>query len=318
MSGAGGWQPRVSAEQIERVRGYRVLNEIVPARWAEGSVEANGARHHYWRTGGDGDKAVVVLLHGILAGGLTWTRVAKALDPDFDLVLLDARGHGGTVGSVEGYSYATLTQDVVGVIAALGLERPSLLGHSLGGVTAALVAARHPDLVRSIVVEDAAWGSEQRSRGEAIGQSEGYNAWLSAYIGYLEQLKTQAHSEQMAAALAQMLPGSTAWPEEEYVPWVAAQAALDLDLVRQGPVLWNGMALDEPLSELVREITCPMLLLTGNAARGGSGRPEITDAVVEHGRDVRHVHFEEAGHLIHLDAYERFIEVARAFLMEQA
>jgi pimeloyl-ACP methyl ester carboxylesterase len=318
MSGAGGWQPRVTAEQIERVRRYRTLEEVVPAQWAEGNVEANGARHHYWRTGGGDGKPVVVLLHGILAGGVTWTRAAKALEPDFDLVLLDARGHGGTVGSVEGYSHATLVQDVVGVIAALELERPSLLGHSLGGVTAALLAARHPDLVRSIVMEDAAWGSEQRGRGEAIGQSEGYNAWLSAYIGYLERLKTQAHSEQMVAALAQLPPGSTAWPEEEFVPWVAAQAALNLDLVRQGPALWNAMALDEPLSELAREITCPLLLLTGNPERGGSGRPEITEAVVEQGRDVRHVHLQEAGHLIHLDAYERFVEVVRAFLMEQA
>ena len=54
MSGARGWRPRVSTEQIEQVRGYRTLEDIVPALWTEGSVEANGVRHHYWRTGGGG------------------------------------------------------------------------------------------------------------------------------------------------------------------------------------------------------------------------------------------------------------------------
>lgn len=315
MSASGSWQPRIAPEEIERVRGYRTIEQIVPARWAQGYVEANGARHHYWRTGGP--QPPVVLLHGILAAGVTWTRVAKALEGDFDLVLLDARGHGGSEGAVEEYTYHTLVADVAGVIQALGLDRPSLVGHSMGGVTAALVAAEHPGLVRSIVLEDAAWGSQQRARGEQIGQAEGYTAWLSAYVAYLEALKTQAHGERMAAALPQLPPGSIACPEEELVPWVEAQAALNLDLVRQGPALWQGMALDEPLSAVATRIACPMLLLTGAPARGGSGDPAVVEAIAGNGHVVRHVLFAEAGHLIHLDQYERFIKVVREFLLEQ-
>jgi pimeloyl-ACP methyl ester carboxylesterase len=313
MSASGSWQPRIAPDEIERVRGYRPLEQIMPDRWTQGYVEANGARHHYWRTGGP--QPPVVLLHGILAGGVTWTHVAKALEADFDLVLLDARGHGGSDGVVDEYTYHTLVEDVVGVIKGLGLERPSLVGHSMGGVTAALVAAEHPELVRSIVLEDAAWDSQQRARGELIGQADGYNAWLGAYVAYLEALKAQAHSERMAAALPLLPPGSMAWPEEELVPWVEAQAALNLDLVRQGPALWRGMALDEPLSAVVRRITCPMLLLTSAPARGGSGDPAVVGAIVENGHEVRHVAFAEAGHLIHLDQYEQYVEVTKAFLL---
>ena len=60
--------------------------------WQSGFVDANGLRLHYTRTGGDGPP--VVLAHGVTDSGLCWARVAKALSPDFDVIMVDARGHG--------------------------------------------------------------------------------------------------------------------------------------------------------------------------------------------------------------------------------
>jgi pimeloyl-ACP methyl ester carboxylesterase len=309
MGGAQG----SSDEQIAAVRGYRRIEEIVPGHWVEGDVVANGARQHYYRTGGD--KPPLVLLHGILAGGRYWTRVARALEQDHDVIMLDARGHGGSEGIASGLSYELLAADVAGVIRALGLARPSLLGHSMGGVTAALVAARYPELVRAIVIEDAAW--RDSARMEAAAQSEGYRAWLDSYLAYLKRLKTQTHKERLVAALGQLPPGTAVWPEEEYVPWVEVQAALDLDLVRHGPAVAAMLRLETPLSEVVKRITCPILLLTGNPARGGSGDPAVVQEIVAAWHGGRHVPFADAGHLIHLDQFERFIAVVRDFLSQE-
>jgi pimeloyl-ACP methyl ester carboxylesterase len=253
-----------------------------------------------------------VLLHGILAAGRYWTRVAKALEQDHDVIMLDERGHGHSDGIATGLSYDVLAEDVAGVIRALALEKPSLLGHSMGGVTAALVAATHPDLVRALIVEDAAW--RDTARMEEAAQSEGYRAWLDTYIAYLERLKTQTHEERLVSALAELPPGTGVWPEEEYVPWVQVQAALDLDVVRLGPAAAAMLRLETPLSEVVKRITCPILLLTGDLGHGGSGDPVVVGENVAAWHGGQHVHFADAGHLIHLNQYDRFIAVVRAFL----
>ncbi|MBV9356972.1 MAG: alpha/beta fold hydrolase, partial [Chloroflexi bacterium] len=60
--------------------------------WFEGDVVANGIKQHYARTGGD--KPVLVLAHGASDSGLCWTRLAQALEGEYDVVMPDARGHG--------------------------------------------------------------------------------------------------------------------------------------------------------------------------------------------------------------------------------
>ena len=60
--------------------------------WSDGYIDVNGNKIHYYRTGGD--KAPVVINHGAGDDGLCWTRVAKVLEKDYDVILPDARGHG--------------------------------------------------------------------------------------------------------------------------------------------------------------------------------------------------------------------------------
>jgi pimeloyl-ACP methyl ester carboxylesterase len=298
---------------LTAVQAYRPLAELIPPHWREGTLVANGIRQRYYRTGGD--KPPLVVLHGILAGGVTWLRVAKTLATDYDLVLLDARGHGGSDGIAAGISYELLVEDAAALIRALELDRPALLGHSMGGVTAAALAAAHPELVRAVLLEDAVWGDTAHL--PRIGESEQYRAWLAGYTAYLEALRTQAHEQRMLAALPYLPPGPTGlWPEEEYVPWVEAQSQLDLALVRQGPSLWSTLRPAIPLAALAPAISCPLLLMTGSPARGSNVHPADVAAVLERAPAARHVAFERSGHLIHLDEFERSIEVVSAFLRE--
>ncbi|WEK41910.1 MAG: alpha/beta fold hydrolase [Candidatus Sphingomonas colombiensis] len=78
--------------------------------------------------------------------------LARALDGAFDVVLPDARGHGGSSAPDKGYLYDDLAGDVVGLIAALALDAPILLGHSMGGMTAAVVAAGLGSATKALVL----------------------------------------------------------------------------------------------------------------------------------------------------------------------
>src|SRR5580692_11319410 len=106
--------------------------------WIGAVCETNGIGTHYLRTGGA--KPSVVLLHGLMGNGACWTHLARSLEGEFDVVMPDARGHGGSSAPLHGYRYDDLASDVVGLLRGLKLSRPVLLGHSMGGMTAAVVA----------------------------------------------------------------------------------------------------------------------------------------------------------------------------------
>jgi N-formylmaleamate deformylase len=130
--------------------------------WISGICETNNIAIHYLRTGGA--KPPVVLLHGLMGSGACWAPVARALEGEFDVVMPDARGHGDSSAPHHGYRYDDHASDVVGLIGALELSRPVLLGHSMGGMTAAVVAGRGAGGIRGLILVDPTFLSPERQR----------------------------------------------------------------------------------------------------------------------------------------------------------
>lgn len=112
--------------------------------WSAAICEANRISIHYTRTGGN--KPPVILLHGLTGSGACWTPVARALEGEYDVIMPDARGHGKSSVPDDGYRYEDYASDVVSLIEALELSPPIVIGHSMGGMTAALVASHKQTL----------------------------------------------------------------------------------------------------------------------------------------------------------------------------
>lgn len=130
--------------------------------WTSAVCEANGIDIHYLRT--SGSKSPLVLLHGLSGSGGCWSPLARALEAEFDVVMPDARGHGNSSIPLHGYRYEDHARDVVGLIQGLGLTAPVLLGHSMGGMTAALVASQISAALRGVVLADPTFLSPERQR----------------------------------------------------------------------------------------------------------------------------------------------------------
>jgi len=130
--------------------------------WTTNTLKVNGIDVHYLRTGGD--KPPVVLLHGLMLNGACWTPLARVLEGDYDVIMPDARGHGSSSAPDHGYRYDDLVRDVVSLIDALGLVTPVLLGHSMGGMTAAVVASQYSKRLRGLVLADPTFLTSQRQR----------------------------------------------------------------------------------------------------------------------------------------------------------
>jgi 3-oxoadipate enol-lactonase len=120
----------------------------------ERRVQAGGVRLAY-RTWGPAEAPPVVLLHALGEESSDWARVAEALAPAWRVYAPDLRGHGAS-DWLGGYTIEQLTTDLAAFLDALGLDRVTLVGHSLGGPPAYLYSARHPDRVARLVLEDPA------------------------------------------------------------------------------------------------------------------------------------------------------------------
>lgn len=126
-----------------------------PETWTENFIDTQGGYIRYFRTGGD--KPSMILLHGAMNNGLCWTRVAKALEIDFDIVMPDARGHGKSVSNQKGYSLSEIVEDTAELIKHLKIAPVIVMGHSMGAQMATELGARYPDLVKKLVLEDPAY-----------------------------------------------------------------------------------------------------------------------------------------------------------------
>ena len=130
--------------------------------WISGACDTNGVNVHYLRTGGA--KHPIVLLHGLTGNGACWTPLARLLEGELDVVMPDARGHGGSSAPHHGYRYDDHASDVLGLIQGLTLSAPVLLGHSMGGMTAAVVAGRKTGIIRGVILVDPTFLSPERQR----------------------------------------------------------------------------------------------------------------------------------------------------------
>jgi esterase len=108
--------------------------------------------HH--RDAGEGTRPLV-LLHGLFGSSANWMGIARALAPDWRVVVPDLRNHGRSFHDPD-VSYPALAGDVRALLDALGLEHALLVGHSMGGKTAMWLALTAPERVERLVVVDSA------------------------------------------------------------------------------------------------------------------------------------------------------------------
>jgi esterase len=97
----------------------------------------------------------VAILHGLFGSGRNWVSIGRSLAAAHRVLLFDLRNHGASPWA-EGMSYAEMAADVRAGLAARGLARAALLGHSLGGKVAMALALAEPQAVERLVVVDIA------------------------------------------------------------------------------------------------------------------------------------------------------------------
>lgn len=118
---------------------------------ATGTIERGDGTRVAFEVDGDGDAPSIVLVHGITENRASWDPVVPGLAAEQPVVRIDLRGHGESSDAAD-YGIEALAGDVAAVVEHLGLDRPHLVGHSLGGAVVTFAAAAIP--VGSVVNVD--------------------------------------------------------------------------------------------------------------------------------------------------------------------
>lgn len=263
--------------------------------FSQNYVSANDLQVFYHRVGSQ-DNPPLVLLHGFGDNGLCWLRVAQDLQDQYDVIMPDARGHGRTQGNLQNFGYDQLGADALAVIRALGLARPFLFGHSMGAQTALIVAARAPELVRALVLEDPPF-DHAASQDPQVLQTIADEARI---------FQERPLAEKMIA-IRENNPG---WHEAEIGPWAESKGEYDPQIqsppirVRMHQYAWRPIA---------ARVTCPVLLVTASPGKG-----IVTPAVAAEAARLmpkcKTVQISDAGHCIHRDAYAATMQPVTDFL----
>jgi pimeloyl-ACP methyl ester carboxylesterase len=275
------------------------IRRTMMTKWYEDNIKTNGIQLHYTRTGGD--KPPVVLAHGFSDDGLCWTPVAQKLEADYDVIMVDARGHGRSDAPEEGYNPTVMSADLAGVITGLGLNKPAVLGHSMGGSTTMALAGTYPDIPGAIIIEDS--GARNYFSEDTPEARERRKHWHDRIIN----LQSKTHEGLIDHARSD----TPTWSEAELEPWANAKLRFNLNaLNRQG-----ADEVDWP--KILKGITCPALLLTADNDRGAGVTPERAAEMQEIVPQLQVVNISGAGHNIRREQFAPYMQAISTFLAQE-
>jgi pimeloyl-ACP methyl ester carboxylesterase len=195
-------------------------------------ADVNGL-HLYYETHGSGRP--LILLHGGLGTGDMFGPVRAELAAQHQVITPDLQGHGRTADIDRPLDVRLMADDIAALIRQLGLDKPDLVGYSLGGGVALMTAIKYPELVRKVVV-------------------------ASAHIRY-DALDPQmyAQQEQVGASAADALKGTPMY--EGYV----AVAPRPEDFPRLLDKIGASMKQPFDFSDEVQGLQVPTMIVAGDA-----------------------------------------------------
>lgn len=230
----------------------------------------------------------IVLLHGYLESMLVWEEFIPLLYKRVRVVTLDIPGHGISVVQGECHTMEYLSDVVAEAMTAIGVERFTVVGHSMGGYVALALAERHPARLNGLVLlsstpnPDTEEKSENRRREIALVQS-----------GKKEMLARVAPAAGFAECNRQRL--------KDFIEDLTEQVHVTED---EGIVaLLNGMIGRKDQNEMLRQSTVRQLFILGR--KDGYIPVEVAEKMVEAHPQATVVWLEESGHMGFIEEPER-------------
>jgi pimeloyl-ACP methyl ester carboxylesterase len=199
-----------------------------------------------------GTAPTLLLLHGLTDSADGWADALERWKDGYAIVTVDQRGHGGsprfTPQQLAAHPGEQMVDDAVALLEQL--DRPVVVGHSLGGAVALDVGVRRPDLVRGLVLEDPA----PLSPGESVHDPDRGREFLAN----LAPSRAVSDDEDLYRLRKGTHPD---WPDSELLPTGKAEQQMDVRYLEHGE--WKPLSV---WPELFERLTVPTLVVSGDRA----------------------------------------------------
>ena len=241
---------------------------------------------------------VLVMLHGVTRMWRDWEPMVPFLSHDWTIYAIDHRGHGQS-DRAEGYLVSDYAEDLIDLLTQGSLgESVVLLGHSLGGMVAAIAASEVPELVRAAVLEDPPW--------DTMGQAIIGTAWQTLFQGMRQVCIEGGSIETMSAALGSIRVKQADGTEvelrqlrtEEALRW-GANCLSKLDPRVLDPLFAGRWLEGIDWPRVAERIECPTVLLQADFGAGGALSDQDANLFSQGCKNCEWVRFPGKNHQLH-------------------
>jgi len=286
----------------------------IPDGWTDGYVYANGIRIHYYHATPAPEKPVIVMVHGVTDIGLSWTTLTWELQDAYDIYMLDARGHGLSDPFTPSDDGNTLVKDVVEFVKAMNLEKPILMGHSMGAATVMRLGAEYPELAKAIIMLDPGLGprlprprNPEERKEETQSEAQEPKRLSVSMRGNPETLVAQ-NNYNFDDLVTTCHNNTPKWDSVDCQYWALSKKQYH---GAYSDETWQSMSGTMRTEESLAKITVPALILKADAPPERRKTHEEAVSVMHKGKLV---HIDGAGHNLHHDELGRTMEVLTDFL----
>lgn len=271
-----------------------------PPRYCSRNHLVRGLRLHYLEWGAS-DSPAILLLHGGNQSAHSWDLVSLVLSKHFRVIALDQRGHGDSEWPRDGdSSIPAMVEDVAQFSAALGVDRLTVIGHSMGGLVTLHLMLEHPELVERAVLVDIAPEVSREGAKTIRGfiannwEFDSVDEFVEAVLRH-DALRPEAHVRRTARYnLHKRADGKfISKHQRRLASSTASQALVTLD--RAG------------------EVSCPVLLVRGDQSQILS--PEAAQRFVDALPQAELATVPDAGHNVHGQNTLGFLDAVLPFLL---
>jgi pimeloyl-ACP methyl ester carboxylesterase len=240
----------------------------------------------------------LLLLHGIGSRYVSWFPVLDQLATHFRLIAPDFRGHGNSDKPASGYLHTDYAADLNGLIEALEIDRPRIIGHSLGAIVSYAWAGLFGVSTARLVLED----PPTRTGPDDSAMLDG---WLTLASMSLSEAEAYYH--------------------DQYPDWSVEDCyRRAISITSTSPAVFRELRDQSRSADGIDRlsslpvVSSPLLLIYGELAFGGMSAPGDIHRIEEQSKNARSVQIRGGGHSLHRDNTEAFLAAAMPFLLEES
>ncbi|HIF71849.1 MAG TPA: alpha/beta hydrolase [Dehalococcoidia bacterium] len=271
------------------------MSDYVEKKFAASAIEVNYAE-------GPDNGPPLVLIHGLSGYWADWEPVIDQFSANWHVNALDLRGHGGSGRVPGGYAFDKYSVEVIEFLQGVVGQPAFIVGHSLGGVTAGVLGAAAPELVRAVALED-----------PPIYTNEWFDESPFA-PSFQAAMDIRNKSLGMTDTAIEIRKIDDVSSDEQIVMRAIAITKTDPEVWKV--VLEGREAESLNPDDVLSAITAPVLLMQGNPDMGGALRDVEASRAVELMKQGRYVKWDDVGHHMHSAEPERFVQLVNAFFRQ--